>query len=190
MKDLCGKHYGRLTVVGYDHSSGGKRFYRCQCECGKEAIVRSDQLTTGKTASCGCFLSETRGKNLQKGREKRPAKAGRPQRDGREERRKKYALKHEQPRLYRIWQSMKSRCLYKKNKCFHCYGGRGISICSEWLSSFDNFANWALKNGYSDALTIDRIDVDGNYCPENCRWLGISEQQKNKRKSRGPKNAV
>lgn len=80
---------------------------------------------------------------------------------------------------------MKSRCYYEKNKCYRSYGGRGISICDEWLKSFDAFAEWSLVNGYADNLTIDRIDVDGNYSPDNCRWITNAEQQKNKRKSRG-----
>jgi hypothetical protein len=92
-------------------------------------------------------------------------------------------FKKQNSRLYTIWQAMKSRCYNEKNKCFYCYGGRGISICDEWKSSFVSFANWALANGYEDTLSIDRIDVDGNYSPTNCRWITMKDQQRNKRKT-------
>ena len=86
-------------------------------------------------------------------------------------------------RLYRIFQYMKQRCYNAKKKEYKNYGGRGIIICSEWLSDFVIFYNWAINSGYNDNLTIDRIDVNGNYCPENCRWISKSQQNKNTRKT-------
>lgn len=186
MKDISGKRFGRLLAMEYDHSANHKRFWRCACDCGKVTVIRQDQITTGKTRSCGCYLKETQVSNLNKGRIKKPKKQ--KQRDAQQTNRidghyKTWnPIKHKYPRIYRIWQSMKSRCYYKNNKCYSCYGGRGISICSEWISDFNTFANWALTHGYKDNLSIDRIDVNGNYEPGNCRWVTMAEQQKNKRK--------
>lgn len=84
-------------------------------------------------------------------------------------------------RVYRVWQSMKSRCNYKSVNGYKNYGGRGITVCDEWKNDFMNFYNWAMANGYKEGLSIDRIDVNGNYCPENCRWITMQEQYYNKR---------
>ena len=92
-------------------------------------------------------------------------------------------LKHQYPRIYRIWKGMKTRCYNSQSKDFRYYGGRGIRICEEWKSSFELFAIWALANGYKDYLSIDRIDVNGDYCQQNCRWVTLREQQNNKRKA-------
>ena len=182
MKDVTGQRFGRLIAEGLHHTNNHKRFWLCKCDCEKRTIVRQDQLTTGKTISCGCYMREIQLTNLKKRQIKKQQKDPCINRiDGHYK--TWNPLKHENPRLYRIWQAMKSRCYYPKNKCYHCYGGRGISICDEWKSSFNSFALWALSNGYKDDLSIDRIDVDGNYEPNNCRFATNGEQQKNKRKS-------
>ena len=84
-------------------------------------------------------------------------------------------------RLYHIWAHMIQRCEDPKSNRFHLYGGRGVSVCKEWREDFMNFYSWAIQNGYTDTLSIDRIDVDGNYEPSNCRWATMSEQNKNRR---------
>lgn len=87
-------------------------------------------------------------------------------------------------RIYDIWRAMKQRCYYKKNVCYKDYGGRGITVCEEWLHNFQAFYDWAMANGYEENLTIDRKDVNGNYEPSNCRWATNAEQATNKRNSR------
>src|SRR5699024_6277604 len=84
-------------------------------------------------------------------------------------------------RLYKVYESMKQRCLNPNNDSYHHYGGRGITICEKWVKDYSNFYKWATSNGYRDNLTIDRIDVNGNYTPSNCRWVGWEEQSTNKR---------
>ena len=84
-------------------------------------------------------------------------------------------------KLQNVYYSMKTRCYNTNSRPYHNYGGRGIIVCSDWLASFSNFKNWAMKNGYREGLTLDRIDVNGNYCPENCRWIPMKAQQNNKR---------
>lgn len=84
-------------------------------------------------------------------------------------------------RLYRIWYDMRRRCSYEKSINWHLYGGRGIKVCDEWESDFESFRNWAIENGYSESLTLDRINNDGNYEPSNCRWATADEQNANKR---------
>ena len=88
-------------------------------------------------------------------------------------------------RLYSIWHGMKERCYNTKHKFYKHYGGRGIKVCEEWKNDFQTFADWALSHGYADNLTIDRIDVNGNYEPSNCQWATNAEQQRNKRNSKG-----
>ena len=84
-------------------------------------------------------------------------------------------------RLYCAWQNMKARCYRKSTREYNNYGGRGITVCDEWIHSYENFKGWSIQNGYSDKLTLDRIDVNKGYSPDNCRWITNKEQQNNKR---------
>ena len=88
-------------------------------------------------------------------------------------------------RLYRIWNCMHNRCYRKSYHAFNHYGGRGIEVCDEWLHDFQAFYDWAIANGYGDDLSIDRIDPNKNYSPDNCRWVTMAEQNKNKRAKNG-----
>ena len=97
-------------------------------------------------------------------------------------------IKKNHKRLYEIWQGMKKRCNNKNCKDYYNYGGRGIVVCNEWNNSSENFVLWALNNGYSDDLSIDRIDTDSGYCPENCKWSTATEQARNRHRLRNNKS--
>ena len=159
--DLTGQRFGKLTVIKFskDVQSGNRKrkYWLCRCDCGNIKEVRTDCLTSGNVKSCGCLHIENSYKNLT---DKYQFKA-------------KYQIQNK--RLYCIWYGMKQRCCNSENENYPRYGGRGITICNEWLN-FDNFAKWALNNGYADNLSIDRINNDGDYKHNNCRWTDNKEQ--------------
>lgn len=138
-QDLTGQRFGKLTVIARAEN-GGDRYVRwkCQCDCGNITVVRAGHLKSGNTTSCGCVHVDELRQRLTKHGQK-------------------------QTRLYRIWQGMLRRCDNPKRKDFKDYGGRGITVCEEWKSSFLSFQEWAVSNGYAEDLTIDRQNPDGNY---------------------------
>jgi hypothetical protein len=157
--DLTGMKFNRLTAVSYvgQGSSGAKWLFKC--DCGKEIITSSYPVRKGKTKSCGCWNEEN---------------------------------KHNRYRIHGLtgtkiqsaWSHMKQRCFNPNCKEYEHYGGRGITVCDEWKNSVAEFAKWAYENGYEKNLTLDRIDNNGNYEPNNCRWVSMEVQENNKRNNR------
>lgn len=157
---LEGQRYGKLVVLNEAtpiYSKTGKmiRRWECQCDCGNITVVRHGDLRNGRTVSCGCYNYE-----------------------------KESVLKihgYSSTKLYGVYIKMKSRCNNPNDKNYADYGGRGIKVCEEWNISSESFIDWALKNGYKEGLSIDRINVNGNYEPGNCRWADAETQCLNQR---------
>ena len=158
--DLTGKKFNRLTVIRRAYDKDKHPAWLCKCDCGNETVVLGTYLKNGRIKSCGCFRKEY----LKEKMNEMNKSLG------------KETHGQTESRLYNIWCGMKCRC---ENKNYEHYGKRGISVCDEWKNSFISFRDWAMQNGYTENLTIDRVDVNGNYCPENCRWVTQKEQMSN-----------
>ena len=167
--DLTGQTCGRLRVISSAKYAEGKQKrmrtgWLCICDpelggCGTVRVFTTSNLRSGNSQSCGCLHKEQL--------------ISRSTRHG-----------GSHTRLYNIWCGMINRCSNPSQKEYSRYGGRGITVCPEWRADFTAFQSWALQNGYADDLSIDRIDPDGNYCPKNCRWVTMKEQQRNKGNTR------
>lgn len=161
-KDITGQKFGRLTVVKRAGTKDNRAMWLCRCECGNELIVEGHKLRSGNTKSCGCY-----------------------QRDIARETQTKHNGSNS--RLYGVWNGMVQRCTNKNNCSYKRYGARGIKVCDEWFD-FGTFQEWALANGYNpnakrNECTLDRINNNGNYQPDNCRWIDIKKQCQNTRRS-------
>ena len=159
MKDITGQRFGRLVALKPAYKKNRRWYWLSKCDCGKEKIINGGHIGR-EINSCGCLIKDV-------------------------SKYKKYKT-HQQSytRLYRIWSGVKQRCLNPKASKYEHYGGRGITLCDEWKKDFKNFSIWAKEKGYHDKLTIDRIDVNGNYEPNNCRWITQQEQCENTRRNK------
>ena len=158
-KDISGQKFGRLTALYKLHNAKGRTKWLCVCECGNLTYVDVYSLQSGNTKSCGCLHKELASKQLTT-----------------------HGKSHS--RLYTIYNLMKRRCYNVKDKRYKDYGARGIAVCDEWKDNFQAFYDWSMENGYNDNLTIDRVNNNGNYEPNNCRWTTRKQQARNTRRTK------
>lgn len=159
MNNIAGMRFTRLTalkVVG--KTNDNRPAWLCRCDCGNEVVVSEHNLKRNNTKSCGCYKRDVQLKSH-------------------------YRHGSCKTRLYRVWSNMRSRCDRKSSDNYKWYGGRGITYADEW-KDFAAFQNWALSNGYNDSLELDRINTDGNYTPENCRFITHQANCRNRRKAK------
>jgi len=219
-EDLTGREYGYFTVLGFDRSVGGKRYWNCRCICGNTRSVMTSCLINGRIKSCGCMNKTNRidltgqrfGRLIVTGLHEDPnddklkwdcvcdcgnrkVVYGAHLRYGKVKSCGCLKAENDAPhpdsfynqRLYGVWCGMLQRCSDKGHSSFHNYGGRGIAVCDEWRN-YEVFRSWAYANGYdenhdSTSCTLDRIDVNSDYCPENCRWVDRKTQSRNTRRN-------
>lgn len=159
---IAGEKFNKLTVLNKTNEKANKTYlWLCECECGNLTKVKKWNITSGNTRSCGCLKVESIKKVGQQNIS--------------------HGMRY--TKIYKIWESMKRRCNNEKAERYASYGGRGITYCEEW-EKFDGFYEWVKESGYKEGLSIDRIDVDGNYEPSNCRWVTLEQQSFNKTNSR------
>ena len=165
--DLTGKRFGELTVISRSENQGKRAMWLCRCSCGCEKVIRGGHLRSGRIISCGHVgqLHSHNALTIHGGTHSR---------------------------LYGVWCNMKNRCYNRNVRSYKDYGLNGVAVCDEWLHDFGAFSKWAYASGYDPyagygKCTLDRIDVYGNYCPENCRWVDAKVQANNRRNSRGNK---
>lgn len=151
LEDLKGQRFGKLVAIEFAGVANKKTMWRCKCDCGNEVTAYATNLKSGHAISCGCAMRKSKGLSTQ--------------------------------RIYHIYKGMINRCYKETDENYEIYGGRGITVCPEWLgeNGLFNFKEWADKSGYADDLSIDRINNDKGYSPDNCRWATDIEQQNNKR---------
>lgn len=156
-RNLTNQRFGKLVVIEREGSdSKGQALWLVRCDCGNEKVVRGHDLTQGKTESCGC--SRIKSCIFYQ-----------------------HGMSH--TKLHGLWRNIKGRCYNPNNKAYKHYGGRGIKMCDEWRDDFVSFYNWSYQNGYAEGLQIDRIDTNGDYCPDNCRWVDKITQANNTRRN-------
>lgn len=158
--DLTGLRFGRLVVqhladCGGEKAGRTRRRWVCVCDCGNRVIASTQDLRKGDVRSCGCLKRDSTIKRMSTHCASRT-------------------------KLHNIWKAMRKRCRNEHNSDFAHYGGRGIFVCPEWDSSFEAFRDWALSHGYEEGLTIDRIDVNNGYSPDNCRFCSMKDQANNR----------
>lgn len=154
--DLTGQSFGRLLVLSLEKRNGTNTTWNCECVCGNKKVILGRLLRNGGTKSCGCLsIEDKKTRHITHGQSK--------------------------TRLYSVWAQMIKRCHNEKYFQYYLYGGRDIKVHPQWKEDFKSFYEWSMENGYEEHLTIDRIEVNDNYNPSNCRWVTMKTQQNNRR---------